>query len=160
MLATLTMLFAMVLVLPVNTAAQGGGRGVSDDAQRCRDGGWQSIEGYAFRNQGECISYVARGGTFTTEPEEPEAFLRITITGSCGTSCAEYLVEGSGLLPGSEVRAEYGVVTGLIVVIGVVDDDGTFSATGEELWLCGSEYHLFGTAADGSAIEVPFTNPC
>lgn len=55
---------AAALAAGVSTAAAGGGN--SDAAHACQKGGWQNLvrsDGTPFKNQGECVSYAAQGGT-------------------------------------------------------------------------------------------------
>jgi hypothetical protein len=45
--------------------------GAGADASHCQKGGWlqlTSSEGAAFANQGDCVSYAARGGTLIPKP--------------------------------------------------------------------------------------------
>lgn len=61
------MLFALLaagLAAPTATMASNG-KGNSPEAQSCKQDGWQSVEtadGVAFKNQGDCVSYVVQGG--------------------------------------------------------------------------------------------------
>ncbi len=53
----------------VVTATAGGGN--SANAQKCQKGGWQTFvrsDGSAFANQGECVSYAAKGGSLQPKP--------------------------------------------------------------------------------------------
>jgi hypothetical protein len=46
-------------------------------AHQCNDGGWQNYTdaaGFAFRNQGGCVSYVASGGQSDRSPSPSPAF--------------------------------------------------------------------------------------
>jgi len=65
-------LAGLVLGLGAATALAGGGN--SDNAQLCQQSGWAGLvrlDGTAFTNQGDCVSYGAQGGellyVFTTE---------------------------------------------------------------------------------------------
>jgi hypothetical protein len=54
----------LALTVGVATASAGGGN--SDNANLCKKGGWQNLvraDGTPFGNQGDCVSYAARGGT-------------------------------------------------------------------------------------------------
>jgi hypothetical protein len=54
------------LTVGVATATAGGGNSASADA--CHNGGWQALVGAyaaAFANQGDCVSYAAKGGTLS-----------------------------------------------------------------------------------------------
>ena len=60
-----TSLCVPLLALALGSAASAGG-GNSGVAHLCQQGGWQTLtttEGTFFRNQGDCVSYGARGGT-------------------------------------------------------------------------------------------------
>jgi hypothetical protein len=57
------------LLVPVATAHAGNGNGGnSEGARACQHGGWEDLyreDGSAFADQGECVSYAARGGELT-----------------------------------------------------------------------------------------------
>jgi hypothetical protein len=56
---------ALALTVGVTTAAAGGGN--SDNAKLCQKGGWQYVlraDQTALKNDGECVSYAARGGQY------------------------------------------------------------------------------------------------
>ena len=58
----------VVLALTVAVATANAGGGNSANAKLCQKGGWHSwvrVDGSAFKNQGDCVSYAARGGTLT-----------------------------------------------------------------------------------------------
>ena len=68
------MIVAMLVVLP--GVAQAAKPGNSPNAKACQKGGWQDLvtsTGRRFANQGECVSYAAKGGTLTTQNPYPEA---------------------------------------------------------------------------------------
>jgi hypothetical protein len=55
---------ALALTVGAATATAGGGN--SANAKACQKGGWQSLHpsgGGVFKNEGDCVSYLARGGT-------------------------------------------------------------------------------------------------
>jgi hypothetical protein len=55
---------ALALTVGATTASAGGGN--SGNAQACQQGGWQNLvrsDGSTFKNQGDCVSYAAQGGT-------------------------------------------------------------------------------------------------
>jgi hypothetical protein len=63
---------ALALSVGVATATAGGGN--SENAKKCQKDGWQNwvrSDGTAFKNQGECVSYAAQGGTLT--PPKPQS---------------------------------------------------------------------------------------
>ena len=54
------------LVLGIGAATASGGGGNSANAKSCQKKGWMELvrsDGTAFRNQGDCVSYGAQGGT-------------------------------------------------------------------------------------------------
>lgn len=54
--------------------AKGGDSGNSDAAHLCQQGGWQNVmgsDGTLFRNQGDCVSFAAQGGTLVPIPTTP-----------------------------------------------------------------------------------------
>jgi len=56
------------LVLAVGVATATAGAGNSENAKRCQKGGWQywvRADLTPFKNQGDCVSYAAHGGTLT-----------------------------------------------------------------------------------------------
>ena len=64
----LMLVLCMVLALTIAVATATAGGGNSANAKLCQKGGWQHwvrIDGSAFRNEGDCVSYAARGGTLT-----------------------------------------------------------------------------------------------
>jgi hypothetical protein len=55
----------LALTVGITTASAGGGN--SDNAKLCQQGGWEDLEredGSPFKNDGDCVSYAAQGGTF------------------------------------------------------------------------------------------------
>jgi hypothetical protein len=59
---------ALALTVGVATVAAGGGN--SENAKKCQKGGWQTLvrqDGSSFKNQGECVSHAAQGGTLTAK---------------------------------------------------------------------------------------------
>jgi hypothetical protein len=63
-----------VLCLSVGVGVATAGGGNSANAQLCQKGGWQSLHtstGGAFKNQGDCVSYAAKGGTIATATATP-----------------------------------------------------------------------------------------
>jgi hypothetical protein len=80
-----------VLVLGWGAATALAGGGNSENAQRCQKDGWASLarsDGTAFKNQGDCVSYGAQGGTlfqvyvFTTELNGATENPPVTTSGS------------------------------------------------------------------------------
>src|SRR5262245_63776288 len=60
---------ALALSVGVATATAGNGNGGNSDAAKaCQKGGWKNwvrADHTAFKNQGDCVSYAAQGGTLT-----------------------------------------------------------------------------------------------
>src|SRR5262249_46050369 len=57
---------ALALTVGVATATAGGGN--SANAQACQKGGWKNwvtADHTSFKNEGDCVSYAAQGGTLT-----------------------------------------------------------------------------------------------
>jgi hypothetical protein len=57
---------AVALSAGVASATAGGGN--SANAKKCQKGGWKTLvraDHTAFKNQGDCVSYAAKGGTLT-----------------------------------------------------------------------------------------------
>jgi hypothetical protein len=62
----LMLVVCVVLALTVGISTASGGN--SDAAKACQKGGWQHLYrsgGTGFKNQGDCVSYAAQGGTLT-----------------------------------------------------------------------------------------------
>jgi hypothetical protein len=60
------LVFCAALALTVGAATATAGGGNSANAKACQKGGWQSLHpsgSGAFKNEGNCVSYLARGGT-------------------------------------------------------------------------------------------------
>ena len=65
--AVLALVVAAVAATPAGATAGGN----SANAKRCQDDGWKTLyrgDGSTFANQGDCVSYGAKGNTFLTEP--------------------------------------------------------------------------------------------
>jgi hypothetical protein len=76
------------LTVGVATATAAGG-GNSPGASACQGGGWRNLVGVsssAFRNQGECASYAAHGGTLS--PKSASQALCETYGGTFSTDPA------------------------------------------------------------------------
>ncbi len=62
---------ALALTVGVATATAGGGN--SGNAKACQKGGWQNLHpagAGSFKNEGDCVSYLAHGGgMFTGDPQ-------------------------------------------------------------------------------------------
>jgi hypothetical protein len=63
---------ALALTVGVATATAGNGDGGNSAAAKaCQKGGWKNLvrsDGSLFKNQGDCVSYAAQGGTLKPKP--------------------------------------------------------------------------------------------
>src|SRR5262245_33560435 len=62
----LVLVGSLIAALAVGVATASAGGGSSADADACRNGGWHDLVGDyagAFKNQGDCVTFVGRGGT-------------------------------------------------------------------------------------------------
>jgi hypothetical protein len=129
------------------------GGGNSQSAERCQHGGWETLvrsDHSLFTNQGECVSYAARGGTLhqlaslTLSIEKVDCFnVRLIAT-------------GFGLKPGSFVSI---YLNDRLVFedYGQVEADGTISTDGGGFWggLEGHTVTATATTAEGETITSP-----
>lgn len=70
-------LTALALGATSASAAEGGN---SEAAKRCHQGGYARLmtsTGQGFANQGECVSYAARGGTLQLKPTAAERYQQV-----------------------------------------------------------------------------------
>jgi hypothetical protein len=91
-------------VNPPGRSARAGGNAAAADA--CRNGGyvnWTDAAGNAFNNQGDCVSYVARGGVLVPVAAGPFSVVYSTL--SPGVFRA--VIAGTGLEPGSAVSFSF-----------------------------------------------------
>ena len=68
------MVGVLALVVAAVAAAPAGAAGNADNAKLCQKGGWQTLfrsDGSTFANQGDCVSYAAKGNTILTAPPNP-----------------------------------------------------------------------------------------
>lgn len=66
---TALLVAALTAAIAVPLALAGGGN--SDAANACKQDGWQNLvrqDGTGFKNQGDCVSYAAKGGVPKTKP--------------------------------------------------------------------------------------------
>src|SRR5262245_1495287 len=72
---------ALALAVGVATATAGNGNGGnSANAKKCQKDGWKKLvrsDGTPFKNQGDCVSYAAHGGTLTS----PTADISLSYSG-------------------------------------------------------------------------------
>ena len=88
-----TLCAALALTVGVATATAGGGN--SGNAKLCQKGGWQywvRVDQTPFKNQGDCVSYAARGGILTAPGSSAQSLcedqLGGTYAGPQGSSIA------------------------------------------------------------------------
>lgn len=159
---------ALALTVGVATATAGGGNGGnSANAKLCQKGGWQSLyrsDGSSFANQGQCVSYAAKGGALL-QTAPISAFLfgggdvshvyDFTGTGFTPNHAISFTASGFSS-PSSNVEASGTVTT---------DGSGAFSSSGVSFWgvylLCSDAPEtIHVTATDGVHIgttDVVFT---
>ena len=85
-------------------SAQAGGNAAA--AAACRNGGyvdWTDADGNPFKNQGDCVSYVARGGVLRPRTIGPFSVAYSSI----GPGVFEAVITGTGLEPVSFVRIAF-----------------------------------------------------
>lgn len=133
------------------TAVAGGGN--SENAQRCQHGGWQTLlrtDGSAFRNQGECVSYAARGGLLQEMASLTVTFEKVNCLN------LRVIATGFGLRPGTFVSI---YLDGVFAVgdYGPVEADGTIATNGGWFWggIAGAVVTAAGTTAAGETITSP-----
>jgi hypothetical protein len=141
----------------------------AEAAAACANGGylyWVGVDG-PFRNPGECISFVAQGGTLTAPYLSVEWHERSVCLGC--TRLYYGVVSGAGLQPGATVSI---VLNGILVnarQVGTVAPDGTFfydgtgpDATGTTHSTgCGFHSVVFRTLdQSGQVIETTEPPPC
>jgi len=134
----------VVAVLAVFLVAAPAASAAPNDA--CRNGGYANYvdpsTGAPFKNQGQCVSYVAGGGTLTQVTV-------LVLTFDQGT----FTVTGSGLLPGADILL-CNTSTGCNQLFGTVNQDGTASISRFlGCGLAGVLTYLRSTTAAGEVIE-------
>jgi len=128
---------ALALTIGVATAGAGGGN--SDAAKACQKGGWQNVvrqDGTGFKNEGDCVSYAAQGGTLQPKPvcAGSEDFFTDTEFSQPTT------------FSGGTIDSPYGVVGGVVV-------QGSFWSGG---FAPGT--HLLFTGLQVNSLRLSFTN--
>jgi len=95
-LGRLTLLAMVLLTLAVSASARGGN---AANAKLCRKGGWMTwvrADQTPFLNQGDCVSYAAKGGTLT-----PKSAAQASCEGLGGTFGTDPDSDLERLVPGS-----------------------------------------------------------
>jgi hypothetical protein len=124
----------------------------------CQKGGWSSFvrsDGSNFRNEGDCTSYGAQGGTYGSP-----AYLQV-VPCSAPPNGVCYGVSGSGLLPGSLVAFSLDVGGGGSNGSFRVGPDGTIDQPGAASFSCqgGGPYSVSAYATGTTASNTPITSP-
>jgi hypothetical protein len=95
--------FVLLLTLTLGSttvAAQGNKGGNSEQAAKCKDGGyanWVDKNGNGFRNEGQCIRYLAQGNALAPAKTVTIEFLPVTgMALDCGVA-----VHTTGIAPGT-----------------------------------------------------------
>ena len=128
----LALITTLALAAPVLARPGGNAGGNSDAAAACENGGyvdWTDSAGNGFRNEGDCVSYAARGGTLVPVEVSPFSVSYLP----SGSSGFQATVTGSGLEPDSSVDLVLTWGSAATVTIGHVADssgDVTFVASG------------------------------
>jgi hypothetical protein len=140
----------LALVVGVSAATAGGN---SDSAKACQQSGWQNLvrqDGTGFKNQGDCVSYAAQGGTPKMKPapitgvSEPTFALdantcSVTVPYTPGIDTVLYGVNGYPETP----------ITHSVTVTGGLDGA---NGTAPQFW-------IGYTAQPGYAIDNPGSSP-
>jgi uncharacterized repeat protein (TIGR01451 family) len=103
---------AMLLtMIPLMVAGQAGAAppwARQSDPELCKNGGWQNYPSLGFKNQGQCVSFVVRGGTLPSGPPPATTTLAIDKTGPSEVSTDQQVeftmtVENTGPNPANDV---------------------------------------------------------
>lgn len=95
-LGAVALIAALVVVLP--GGAQAAKPGNSQNAKACQKGGWGNLvrsDGSTFANQGECVSYAAKGGQLQPKPTAPATAQQL-----CADAGGTFQTGGTGTPPG------------------------------------------------------------
>jgi hypothetical protein len=152
------MLVAMAVMVPlfavVAYAAAGGNEA---NAAKCAEGGYLNYtdaEGTPFKNEGQCTSYAARGGTLV-----PVSTADITLDqGEPGTGS----ISGTGFTPNSSItltRTYSPSGTTFTDTIWQTDATGAFTAAGANFCFDATNTSVEVTATDGAGVTVTETFP-
>jgi hypothetical protein len=130
----MVLVLCAVLALSVGVATATGGNGNggnSDAAKACQKGGWKDLaraeDGLGFKNQGDCVSYAARGGTLQpactagSENFSTDANLSKPTTFSGGTIDTAYGTTGRIELQGVNWAGAFAPGTHLLFTGGTVN---------------------------------------
>ena len=138
------------------------GRG-SSAADACRNGGyvnWTDADGAPFKNQGDCVSYVARGGVLV-----PIATGSFSVQySSIGPTSFRAVFTGTGLEPSSSVRFSFVWPDRGISIEFAIDASGTVTFPWDEQCLDTlgngiTSVTATGTPAGGTQTDYPLPLP-
>ena len=102
----LVLLSTLAIAAPALASPGGNAGGNSAAAAACREGGyrdWTDVAGNAFRNEGACVSYAARGGTLVPVVVAPFS----VVYSSLGPGVFRATVTGTGLEPSSAYQLSW-----------------------------------------------------
>jgi hypothetical protein len=147
------MLVAMAVMVPlfavVAYAAPGGN---SANAAKCEEGGYldyTDAQGNPFKNEGQCTSYAARGGTLVPVPTAD-----ITLDQAAGT------ISGTGFTPNSPItNSRVYSPNGQSVTDSLVSTDATGAFVDSGLFFCfdPANTSITVTITDGAGVSVTET---
>ena len=120
----LAMLTTIVLAAPALGKPGGNAGGNSYASAVCGEGGyvnWTDAAGNAFRNEGDCVSYAAHGGTLVPVVVPPVTPFSVSY-GPMGTNGFTATLTGTGLEPNTGVDVVLTWGGGLPLTLGTVAD--------------------------------------
>lgn len=137
--------FAMLLVIAgiLGGATPVTANGENRAAQACKNGGWetfQDADGHLFKNQGQCVSYVVRGGQLNPVQSNPALSIYGGRSPYDPVPVPDGGLIGTGFTPGSTITTityHYSVEVWTYVTGLLVGPDGTFDTGANRYW-CGS----------------------
>ena len=138
------------------TPLMAGPGGNSEAAAACRHGGYRTVTdeaGNPFRNSGQCVRYVARGGTLL--PVSPVATLTVTdnvIRTNIFGPANDFLLSGSGFLPNAALLITFETDTGYTISFDHTRTDALGNTANPWGWGCAGGYGTVNhiTVTDGT----------
>ncbi len=145
------------------TGRSGSRRGNSAAAAACRNGGyvnWTDADGNPFKNEGDCVSYAARGGVLVPVATGPFSVAYSSI----GSGVFRAVITGSGLEPSSLVRFSFVWPDRSVTVEFTIDATGNVTFTQDEQCLDANgdpmtSLTATGTPAGGVQTDYPLPLP-
>jgi hypothetical protein len=153
----------LLALLPAAALAAGNG----ENAKRCQKGGWQQLytsSGQAFKNEGACTSYAAKGGTLSTsstpQNRAPTAVLEIGSTETsqnplnpCGGFTTNDVIGFASFycFRGTNSSDPDGNITSWTL------DFGDGSPVSEGSWPMPNQTHVYAQSAASAAYSVTLT---